>query len=131
MIEVSFDSPDTFLKIRETLTRIGVTSTYSKTLWQTCHIFHKRGLYYIVHFKELLLLDGILRKQITEEDIAVRNFIVHFLESIGLLKVITKYDKVVDKPSKIKILKSSDKKDWKLKSKYTFDKKYDKQRLQF
>lgn len=118
-IEIEFAPPDVFLKIKETLTRIGVVATYSKTLFQTCHVFHKKNKYYLVHFKELLELDGKLRQPITEADYADRNFIAYFLETIGLLKAKTSYIKYKDKPGKLKIIKSSEKKDWELKAKYT------------
>lgn len=122
-IEIEFAPPDVFLKIKETLTRIGVVATYSKTLWQTCHIFHKQNKYYITHFKELLALDGKLRHPMTESDIADRNFIVYFLENIGLLKVKSTYSLLKIKPPKLKIIKSKDKKDWILSSKYTIGEK--------
>lgn len=117
-VEIEFAPPDVFLKIKETLTRIGVVATYSNTLWQTCHILHKQNEYRIMHFKELIALDGKLKHEMTESDIADRNFIVYFLETIGLLKAKTDYIKYKDKPGKLKIIKSADKSKWDLKSKY-------------
>lgn len=117
-IEIEFDEPNDFLKIKETLTRIGVVATYSNTLWQTCHILHKRKKYYILHFKELLEIDGKLKSNISQSDLDDRNFIVHFLESINLCKAVSKYEKNKLSPGHLKILKSGEKKDWELKSKY-------------
>lgn len=124
-VEIQLNKRDDFSKIKETLTRIGVCSTEQsneKVLYQTCHILHKRGQYFIVHFKELLKLDGVLQGTINENDISDRNFIAHFLESIGLCKILSE---IVhrEKPGHLKILKNAQKKDFVLKSKYTFKEK--------
>jgi len=87
MLEISFKENDDFLKIRETLTRIGVASRKDRTLYQSCHILHKRGKYYLVHFKELFALDG-KESSISENDLARRNAIARLLEEWGLLKII-------------------------------------------
>lgn len=124
-VEIEFKNRDDFSKINETLTRIGVCSTdqsEEKILYQTCHILHKKGRYFILHFKELLKLDGVLHGTINETDISDRNFIAHFLESIGLCKVLS--DIIYrEKPGHLKILKNIQKKDYILKSKYTFKKR--------
>ena len=86
MLEVNLNEPDDFLKVRETLSRIGVASRKSKTLYQSCHILHKQGKYYIVHFKELFALDG-KDTNISENDIARRNTIANLLSDWGLVKV--------------------------------------------
>lgn len=124
-VEIEFQKRDDFSKIKETLTRIGVCSTEQsddKILYQTCHILHKKGHYFILHFKELLKLDGVLQGTINEADIDDRNFIAHFLESIGLCKVLSE---IVyrDKPGHLKILKNAQKKEYILKAKYTFKEK--------
>ena len=87
MLEISFKENDDFLKIRETLTRIGVASRKDRTLYQSCHILHKRGRYYLVHFKELFALDG-KESSITENDIARRNAIARLLEEWELLSIV-------------------------------------------
>lgn len=120
-IEVALDHPHQFLMIAETLTRIGIPKVTDefKELFQSCHILHKRGQYFITHFKELLALDG-LEVNSTEEDFARRNTIAEMLESWGLLKVLTEdFDSLpkIDK-SKIKIVKSAEKDDWYLTPKY-------------
>ena len=96
LLEVTIDKPDDFLKVRETLTRIGVSSRTEKKLWQSCHILHKRGKYYIVHFKEMFALDG-LPTSIDAEDIGRRNTIACLLEEWGLLKIVDK-TKIVSVP---------------------------------
>ena len=119
MIEVALTEPDDFLKVRETLTRIGVASGKEKKLYQSCHILHKRGKYYIVHFKELFALDG-LPTDISETDIGRRNAIACLLDEWELLEVVDK-DKV-EQPkvslAQIKIISYNDKKDWELVPKY-------------
>jgi hypothetical protein len=119
LVEISFDQDDTFLKIRETLTRIGVASRREKELFQSCHILHKRGKYYIVHFKELFKLDG-KTANIDENDIGRRNTIVSLLEQWGLLKVINKEQ--IESPqaplSQIKIIPYRQKDEWSLITKY-------------
>jgi len=119
MVEVSFTEPDDFLKIRETLTRIGVASKKSKTLYQSCHILHKKGLYFIVHFKELFLLDG-KPSNITITDIHRRNTIVALLEEWGLLTVLDKQK--ITTPTlikQIKVIPYSEKNKWDLQAKYS------------
>lgn len=118
LLEVSLKIPEDFLKIRETLTRIGVSSRAEKKLWQSCHILHKRGKYYIVHFKEMFALDD-LPTSIDSEDIGRRNTIACLLEEWGLLRVVDK-TKATEKVSlsKIKILPHKEKGEWELCPKY-------------
>ena len=118
LLEVTLTKPDDFLKVRETLTRIGVSSKTEKKLWQSCHILHKKGKYYIVHFKEMFALDD-LPTSITPEDLSRRNTIAGLLEEWGLLAIVDK-EKVVNKVpiSKIKILPHKEKGDWELCPKY-------------
>jgi hypothetical protein len=118
LLEVTLQKPDDFLKVRETLTRIGVSSRTEKKLWQSCHILHKRGKYYIVHFKEMFALDD-LPTSIDSEDIGRRNTIACLLEEWGLLKIVNKA-KIADKVhvNKIKILSFKEKNEWELCTKY-------------
>lgn len=118
LLEVTLQKPDDFLKVRETLTRIGVSSRTEKKLWQSCHILHKRGKYYIVHFKEMFALDD-LPTSINTEDIGRRNTIACLLEEWGLVKIADKA-KIVDKVplNKIKILPYKEKNEWELCPKY-------------
>lgn len=118
LLEVTLQKPDDFLKVRETLTRIGVSSRTEKKLWQSCHILHKKGKYYIVHFKEMFALDD-LPTSIDSEDTGRRNTIACLLEEWGLLKIVDK-NKIVDKVSlnKIKILPFKEKGEWELCPKY-------------
>jgi hypothetical protein len=123
-VEVDFNEPDDFLKIKETLTRIGVSSRKEKKLYQSCHILHKKGRYYIVHFKELFVLDG-LPSDINEDDIARRNKISSLLEEWGLIEVLDK-DKIKEpicEINRIKILSYKDKDDWELCPKYHIGRK--------
>ena len=118
LLEVSLIKPDDFLKIRETLTRIGVSSQKDKKLWQSCHILHKRGKYYIVHFKEMFAMDD-LPTSISDEDTERRNTIAGLLEEWGLLKIVRPSDAEPKSPlSKIKILSHKEKVDWTLEPKY-------------
>jgi len=118
LLEVELPTPDNFLKVKETLTRIGVCSNKDKKLWQSCHILHKRGKYYITHFKELFALDG-LPTNFGEEDLARRNKIAILLQEWGLLKVVdTSKASPVCEINQIKILSHSEKKDWTLEPKY-------------
>lgn len=120
MVEVYLKDDDDFLKIRETLTRIGVASHKNKTIYQSCHILHKQGKYYIVHFKELFKLDG-KPSTIDETDIGRRNSIVTLLEQWKLLTILDK-DKVkepITPISQIKIIPFKQKSEWKLTSKYS------------
>ena len=118
LLEVSLQKPDDFLKVRETLTRIGVSSRAEKKLWQSCHILHKKGKYYIVHFKEMFALDD-LPTSINSEDLGRRNTIACLLEEWGLIKIVDK-TKIVDKVplNKIKILPFKEKGEWELCPKY-------------
>ena len=119
MLEISFKENDDFLKIRETLTRIGVASRKDKTLYQSCHILHKRGRYYLVHFKELFALDG-KESSITENDIARRNAIARLLEEWELLSVVdnTQASTPLAPMSQIKVLPHKEKSEWNLIAKY-------------
>jgi len=118
MVEVSFEKDDDFLKIRETLTRIGVASRRDQKLFQSCHILHKRGKYYIVHFKELFLLDG-KNSDISDTDIGRRNRIVSLLEDWELLEVLTP-DLIESKlpMNQVKVITFSEKAEWELIPKY-------------
>jgi hypothetical protein len=123
-VEVSLNEQDDFLKVRETLTRIGVSSRKEKVLYQSCHILHKQGKYYIVHFKELFALDG-KPSNISENDIQRRNAIANLLEEWGLIKVINK-DILVDNIAplhQIKIISFKEKDQWELIAKYNIGKK--------
>jgi len=124
MIEVTLQNRDDFLKIRETLTRIGVASKKDKVLYQSCHILHKQGKYYIVHFKELFALDG-KPTDITDNDLARRNSIVLLLRDWGLVDIVNE-DKIGELQvglSQIKIINFKEKDDWELIPKYNIDKK--------
>ena len=123
MLEVTLKEPDDFLKVRETLSRIGVASRKEKKLYQSCHILHKQGRYYIVHFKELFALDG-KRANITVNDVQRRNRIIRLLQDWGLITVL-KQDDVVDIAplNQIKVLSYKDKGDWILEQKYNIGKK--------
>ena len=123
-VEVSLNEQDDFLKVRETLTRIGVSSRKEKVLYQSCHILHKQGKYYVVHFKELFALDG-KPSNISENDIQRRNAIANLLEEWGLIKVINK-DILVDNIAplhQIKIISFKEKDQWELITKYNIGKK--------
>jgi hypothetical protein len=125
MLEITIPEPDSFLKIKETLTRIGVASKKDNTLYQSCHILHKQGKYYLVHFKELFALDG-KSSSISEDDIERRNTIAVLLQDWGLLTIVD-INKVNDRTclSSIKILTYAEKKDWVLSAKYSIGtKKY-------
>lgn len=119
LVQVSLIKPDDFLKVRETLTRIGVASKHDKILYQSCHILHKKGKYYIVHFKELFKLDG-KPTSITPEDIARRNTITNILAEWGLIVLVDKNKTAspVAPISSIKILPHKEKAEWKLEAKY-------------
>ena len=123
MVEVLLNEPDDFLKVRETLTRIGVASRKEKKLYQSCHIFHKQGRYYIVHFKELFALDG-KHANLTVNDVQRRNRIVRLLADWGLISVVS-LDAVSDIAplNQIKVLAYKDKNDWVLEHKYNIGKK--------
>ncbi len=124
MIEVTLNAKDDFLKIRETLTRIGVASKKEKLLYQSCHILHKQGKYYIVHFKELFALDG-KPTDITDNDLARRNTIALLLQDWGLLKLVNpkQVENLQVGLSQIKIIGFREKDDWELVPKYNIGKK--------
>ena len=123
MVEVGLKEPDDFLKVRETLTRIGVASRKEKKLYQSCHILHKQGRYYIVHFKELFALDG-KKANLSTNDVQRRNRIVQLLGDWGLISIPTA-EAITDVAplSQIKVLAYKEKGDWTLESKYNIGKK--------
>jgi len=123
MIEITLNEPDDFLKVRETLTRIGVASRKEKKLYQSCHILHKQGKYYIVHFKELFALDG-KKANLSLNDVQRRNRIVQLLGDWGLVSINSKESIADVAPlSQIKVLAYREKGDWTLESKYNIGKK--------
>jgi hypothetical protein len=121
MLEVSLKEPDDFLKIRETLSRIGVASRRERKLYQSCHILHKQGRYYIVHFKELFALDG-KDTNLSENDIARRNSIAKLLNDWGLVDIKGNIEETAPL-SQIKIISYKEKDDWILETKYNIGKK--------
>lgn len=123
MVEVTLSEPDDFLKVRETLTRIGVASRKEKKLYQSCHILHKQGRYYIVHFKELFALDG-KRANLTLNDVQRRNRITQLLVDWELISV-TKPDAIEDVSplNQIKVIAYKEKDEWTLEAKYNIGKK--------
>jgi|TARA_B110000211_G_scaffold55827_1_gene62172 hypothetical protein len=123
MLEVTIKQPDDFLKVRETLTRIGVASRKDKTLFQSCHILHKQGKYFITHFKELFALDG-KKSTLTQNDIQRRNTIALLLQDWNLIDVSDK-TRTEDKAplSQIKVLPFKEKSEWSLSAKYNIGKK--------
>ena len=123
MVEVSLGEPDDFLKVRETLTRIGVASRKEKKLYQSCHNLHKQGRYFIVHFKELFALDG-KRANLTANDVQRRNRISQLLADWGLIKILNA-DQIQDIAplNQIKVLSYKDKGDWILETKYNIGRK--------
>jgi hypothetical protein len=123
MLEVTIKQPDDFLKIRETLTRIGVASRKEKILFQSCHILHKQGKYYIVHFKELFALDG-KTSTLSENDIQRRNTIAILLQDWNLIEILKKEEVENKAPlSQIKVLPFKEKNEWTLSAKYNIGKK--------
>ena len=123
MVEVSLGEPDDFLKVRETLTRIGVASRKEKKLYQSCHILHKQGKYYIVHFKELFALDG-KKGNLSSNDVQRRNRIIQLLSDWGLVGIAQKESVADVAPlSQIKVLSFKEKGEWTLESKYNIGKK--------
>jgi len=122
MLEVGLKEPDDFLKVRETLSRIGVASRKNKTLFQSCHILHKQGKYYIVHFKELFALDG-KDTNISENDIARRNTIANLLSDWGLINVVGATKVEAAPLSQIKVISFKEKNEWSLETKYNIGKK--------
>ena len=125
MVEVTLKAPDDFLKVRETLTRIGVASRNENKLYQSCHILHKQGKYYIVHFKELFLLDG-KNSDFSENDMQRRNRITKLLSDWGLVDVVNEsMIAEASSVSQIKILPHKEKTDWELIPKYSIGSKKD------
>ena len=123
MIEVTLNEPDDFLKVRETLTRIGVASRKEKKIYQSCHILHKQGRYFIVHFKELFALDG-KHANLTQNDVQRRNRIIQLLSDWGLITVVSP-DNITDIAplNQIKVLAYKEKNEWILETKYNIGKK--------
>lgn len=124
MLEITLNEPDDFLKVRETLTRIGIASRKEKKLFQSCHILHKQGRYFIVHFKELFLLDG-KKATLEEADVARRNTIATLLSDWGLVNIINS-SKTTDKAPlrQIKIVSFREKDEWELCPKYNIGVKH-------
>ena len=123
MVEVSLSEPDDFLKVRETLTRIGVASRKEKKIYQSCHILHKQGKYYIVHFKELFALDG-KNANITQNDVQRRNRIAQLLSDWGLVRLVDNSQVTELAPlNQIKVISFKEKGEWTLESKYNIGKK--------
>ena len=126
LLEVTLKDEDDFLKVKETLTRIGVASRKDKTLYQSCHILHKRGKYYIVHFKELFALDG-KNTDFEDNDLGRRNTIARLLEEWGLIEIVR--EEQVEAPlaplSQIKIISYREKDEWELTARYNIGKKRD------
>lgn len=123
-VEVQLPSPDSFLKVKETLTRIGVASKKDKILYQSCHILHKQGKYYIVHFKELFILDG-KAQELSDEDKSRRNTIVNLIEEWGLVTTVVpeSTQDPVSPLSQIKVLPYKEKGEWTLIPKYSIGKR--------
>jgi len=121
MLEIGLKEPDDFLKVRETLSRIGVASRKERKLYQSCHILHKQGRYYIVHFKELFALDG-KKTNLSENDIARRNTIAKLLSDWGLVNIMGDNEPVAPL-SQIKVLSYREKDEWTLETKYNIGKK--------
>ena len=123
MVEINLKEPDDFLKVRETLTRIGVASRKEKKLYQSCHILHKKGQYYIVHFKELFALDG-KKANLSENDLQRRNRIIKLLSDWGLVEIVKESEVKDAAPlSQIKVIAYKEKGDWFLESIYNKGKK--------
>ncbi|NBP55841.1 translation repressor protein [bacterium] len=128
LVEVTLNQQDDFLKVRETLTRIGVASKKEKILYQSCHILHKQGKYYIVHFKELFALDG-KPTDISENDLSRRNTIANLLQDWGLITLVDKKSTQTPEPiflSQVKILSHKEKNEWQLIPKYNIGNKVKK-----
>ena len=122
LLEVGLDEPDDFLKVRETLSRIGVASRKERKLYQSCHILHKQGRYYIVHFKELFALDG-KQTNISVNDLSRRNTIANLLQDWGLVKIMSESPYEAAPLSQIKIISFKEKNEWILETKYNIGKK--------
>ena len=121
MLEITLNEPDDFLKVRETLSRIGVASRKEKKLYQSCHILHKQGRYYVLHFKELFALDG-KNTNLTENDVARRNTIANLLKDWGLVKINGEVGELAPL-SQIKVLSFAEKNEWDLETKYNIGSK--------
>ena len=121
MLEITLNEPDDFLKVRETLSRIGVASRKEKKLYQSCHILHKQGRYYVLHFKELFALDG-KPTNLTENDVARRNTIANLLRDWGLVNIIGEVGELAPL-SQIKVLSFLEKNEWTLETKYNIGSK--------
>jgi hypothetical protein len=121
-LEILLEDPENFLKVKETLSRIGVASKKDKTLYQSCHILHKRGRYFITHFKELFALDG-KEADFTENDLQRRNTIANLLQEWGLIKVLNDGELDVCPLSQVKIISYKEKSEWNLVPKYNIGKK--------
>lgn len=118
-VQIELDDPDSFLKVKETLTRIGIPSLRTKTLYQSCHVLHKRGNYYIMHFKEMFALDG-KKTDLSDDDLKRRNLVASLLQDWGLLKIKNGYS--TDNKAKIssvKVIPFSEKNEWQLEAKYS------------
>ena len=122
MVEILLSEPDDFLKVRETLTRIGVASRKEKKLYQSCHILHKQGKYYIVHFKELFALDG-KRANLTVNDVQRRNRIIQLLSDWGLITTVIDETLDIAPLNQIKVISYKEKNNWTLETKYNIGKK--------
>jgi len=125
LVEVRLSNAEDFLKVRETLSRIGLASKKENTLYQSCHILHKQGKYYIVHFKELFLLDG-KDSSLSEGDVARRNRIIHLLDEWELIEIVDykKIEEPIAPLNQIKIIPFKEKDKWNLVTKYTIGSKY-------
>lgn len=125
MVEITLASDEDFLKVRETLTRIGVASKKQRRLFQSCHILHKQGRYYLVHFKELFALDG-KPSSMTDDDVARRNTISNLLAEWGLVKLLSpeKTKEPIAPLSQIKILAHKEKSEWELVTKYSIGRRF-------
>ena len=122
LVEVTFNQDDDFLKIRETLTRIGVSSRKENKLYQSCHILHKRGKYFLCHYRELFILDGYER-ELKEDDIKRRNGIAKLLEQWNLCTIVDKTKSEPNSLARVKIIPFKEKAKWQLKQNYTIGKK--------
>ena len=122
MVEILLSEPDDFLKVRETLTRIGVASRKEQKLYQSCHILHKQGKYYIVHFKELFALDG-KRANLSVNDVQRRNRIIQLLSDWGLVTTVVDEQLDIAPLNQIKVISYKDKGNWTLETKYNIGKK--------
>ena len=121
MLEVTLSEPDDFLKVRETLSRIGVASRKERTLYQSCHILHKQGRYFVTHFKELFALDG-KQTNLNENDLQRRNTIANLLKDWGLVNIVGEMGEMAPL-SQIKVLSYKEKNEWTLETKYNIGKK--------